>query len=401
MHLHVDPFCGAAGDMLLGALVDAGAPLSTLQETVDALGLGDVRLVVEPAHRGALVAQHLRVEVHEPQSYHRDPETIARLIEAAEIPGRVQTRAIAIFRKLGEAEAAVHGIPLEKVHFHEVGAVDSICDIVGVAAALEHFGVESVSSERWRVGSGETTSEHGVIPVPVPATVALARGFELERLPIRHELFTPTAAAILATLADPRPAPAMELVASGYGAGSRDHPERANVCRVLLGRRDGGGDAPYDTDEVNLLELNLDDQSPEEVAYALERVRAAGAVDAWATAAQFKKGRSGVVVSILVPEPERPAVEDVLFRETTTLGVRVLRVQRRILDREVVRVSVSPGEVEVKVGRDRDGRVLSVSPEHDSAASLARETGQTLKSIMLRARTAALRELEERHGEGR
>jgi uncharacterized protein (TIGR00299 family) protein len=398
-HLHVDPWCGAAGDMLLGALLDVGLEEEALRRGLGRCPLGEWQLHTTRVRRGALEAVHVQVIAPPPPPGGRHLRQILALLADTTLPSPVVERASAVFRTLGEAEARVHGIPVEEVHFHEAGAVDAIIDVLGVSLGLHHLGVTTVTCGPWRLGQGSTTSDHGLIPVPAPATLALARGFELEQTGLPHELFTPTAAALMATLATPlqRP-PAMRCLAVGQGAGTRDLVERPNICRVLLGELalplEAGPEAhPGDGDSCVLLETNLDDQSPEEVAYALECAREAGALDAWATAAVFKKGRMGVVLSVLVRSESQRQVERALLQETTTLGLRVREVQRRVLQRDLLTVSTPFGSLRVKVARDRDGRLLNVAPEYEDARHAARRAGVPLRQVMSAARQAAAQDL--------
>jgi hypothetical protein len=307
------------------------------------------------------------------------------IIEAATLDTRPRARALGAFSRLAEAEAAVHGIPVDDVHFHELGGVDTLVDVCGAAVLLDDLGVERVFCSPLPYARGLVESAHGVLPAPAPATVELLRGAQLQGAEGGKELVTPTGAALAVTLADRfGPPPLLLLETVGYGAGSDDFPDRPNLLRVLLGQAE-----PATGAEVVLLETNLDDLNPELVPDAAERCFAAGALDVWTVPAQMKKGRPGLVLSALVrPEHER-AVAAAMLEETSALGVRVSRLRRYELDREERLVELAGGSVRVKVGR-LDGRVVNVAPEHDDCAELARRTGRPVKAVWAEALAKAL-----------
>ena len=317
MICYLDAFSGLAGDMLVGALADAGAQRDAISRALKGLATGGA-IEWDRVQRRGMSATKFRVSVTEAQK-HRHLGGILKMIHGADLPDLVKANAERVFRVLAEAEAAVHGVPIEKVHFHEVGAVDSICDIVGACLGLHLLGVEKVYCSAINVGSGTVNTEHGVLPVPAPATARLLIGQPVYAHGPAMELTTPTGAAFVAALAEGFGAmPAMRVKAIGYGAGDRDLKEQANVVRVMVGEPSGA----LESTTVSVIEANIDDASPQVIAWAIERLFEAGALDAMVIPAQMKKGRPGVLVQAIAAPEKREELVAVLFRETTTLGVR-------------------------------------------------------------------------------
>ena len=376
--LYLDCFSGAAGDMILGALVDAGAPEDAVRTSLEALDIPGWELRFTPVSRAGLRATRAEVTAA-PSPEARSYIEVAALIERAPLADGVKRRALDTFRVLGEAEARVHGVPLEEVHLHEAGAVDAIVDIVGCAAALEALRPELVVTSPITTGRGIISSAHGPIPIPAPAVTELLAGATLtERGDV--ELITPTGAAIIAA-ATTRfgPIPAMTLEATGYGAGARED-EIPNVLRVLVGEvSDDERDA-----SALLIECNLDDMSPELVPYVIEKLIATGAQDAWTTPIVMKKGRPALKLAVLTARAEMDSILEVLFTETTTLGLRMTPVAKRELEREWTNVDVEGYIVRVKIGRF-EGRIATASPEYEDASKVARLTGLPLKEVYRRA----------------
>ncbi len=328
---YIDAFSGIAGDMLVGALVDAGADRAVISHALDSLAVG-ARIEYDRVHRRSVSAMKFRVTAPEPAK-HRHLSGILRLIDAADIPAGAKSKAEKIFRSLGEAEAAVHGVNIEKVHFHEVGAVDSICDIVGVSLAIELLGVEEIHCSAINVGSGTVTTEHGVLPVPAPATARLLRDKPIYSRGPALELTTPTGAAVVSALAAGFGAmPAMRVQSIGYGAGDHDFAEHANVVRVMVGEATSASEATT----VTIIEASIDDASPQLIGYAMELMLDAGALDAIVIPAQMKKGRPGVLVQVIAEHHKREELAAILFRETTTLGIRFHTAERLVQPREFV-----------------------------------------------------------------
>ena len=376
---YLDCVGGLAGDMLLAGLLDAGADLERLRAVPAALGLDGVGISVERVERQGIGALHLDVEAPD-DARHRDYREIRRLVEEGDLPDGVRTDSLATFARLAEVEGAIHGVPPDEVHFHELGSLDTLVDVCGAHVLLADLGVARVASSPLPFARGLTRAAHGVLPLPAPATLALLEGAPLVGVETDAELVTPTGAALAATLVDEwGPLPQLTLDRVGYGAGSRDFADRPNVVRVVL-----GAEAERPAGRAVLLETNLDDMPPELVPDAVERCFAAGALDVWTTSAQMKKGRPGFVLSALARPGTEVAVARTLLEETTALGVRTTRLDRWELEREERTVEVTGGAVRVKVGL-LDGAVVNLAPEHDDCAAVARETGRPVKLVWAEA----------------
>jgi pyridinium-3,5-bisthiocarboxylic acid mononucleotide nickel chelatase len=379
---HLDPCAGASGDMLLAALVDAGAPVDGLREVLAGLALPGWSLHAEPVVRGGIASTAVKVAVADDAPTRRWAD-IRRLLADARLPEPVRQRATAAFQRLAVAEARIHAVDEDAVVFHELGGLDTIIDLVGVCAGVQLLGLDRLSSAPVAQGTGTVATAHGPLPVPAPAVLELLRGVPTFGVDERVELCTPTGAALLAELVDDwGPLPAMTVEGVGYGAGSREHA-RPNVLRLTVGDATGGRAA----EDLVLLEATVDDMAGELVPVVLDALRAAGANDAWARQVLMKKGRPGVELVALVDEARAGAVRTALFRQSTTLGVRAQPVSRWALDREVVDVEVAGHRVRVKLGC-LDGRVVNAAPEFDDCAAAATATGLAVKDVMDRARTA-------------
>jgi uncharacterized protein (TIGR00299 family) protein len=378
---YFDCFSGISGDMVLGALLDAGCKLAQLESDLTRLPVRGWKISAEKVERGALAATRVKVEYLQ-HDHHRSLSTILQLIEKAELSPGIAARASNIFRRLGEAEARVHNVPLEQVHFHEVGAIDAIVDIVGAAAGFEQLGIDEFVCSALNVGSGRVETQHGSLPVPAPATAELLRGAPTYSNGIQHELVTPTGAAIAATLATRFGAqPAMTVQAIGYGAGAANLAEQPNVVRLFIGEavaKEAGG-PQHET--IVVLEANLDDLSPVVYGYFAERTLEAGALDVFSTPAQMKKNRPGQLVTVLCEPGNADRLTELIFQETTTLGVRQSRVQRRTLQRETVMAETPLGSIRMKVARS-NGRVLNVAPEYEDCQRVASERRIPLKTVL-------------------
>ena len=427
--MYLDCFSGAAGDMLLGALVDAGLPAARLREALGTLGV-DHELRLTPVVRAGITATHFEVidpgnsagagqdargaghhhdhhhhhhhgEEHahghehahdhahtHPSSAahgHRSLAEIRHLIGHSALSPAGKARAVDLFQRIGEAEAAVHGTPLDEVHLHEVGALDSIIDIVGVVFGMEWFGIDDVVASPLNVGGGTVEIAHGRYPVPAPATARLLAGVPAYGGGPDVELVTPTGALLVSAYARSYgPLPSMTIARIGYGAGRRDFPRHPNVLRVLIGERrhaDRPAAAPENALEtVVKLECEIDDMNPQWFGPASDRLFEAGALDVFLGAVQMKKGRPGTLITVLAPEDRRAALCDLLFRETTTLGVRFERMWRETLDRRFEPVDTPDGPVRIKVAL-RDGRVINAAPEFDDCLAIATRTGRALKDV--------------------
>jgi uncharacterized protein (TIGR00299 family) protein len=381
---YFDCFSGISGDMVLGALVDAGADLRQIESELRKLGLDGWTVSAEKVKRRALFATQVRVEARDDQP-HRSLSAILAMIDRADLAPRAAERARKIFQRLGEAEAKVHQIPVENVHFHEVGAVDSIVDIVGAAIGFELLSIDEFACSALDVGAGQVKTAHGLLPVPAPATVELLRGAPTFSSGIARELVTPTGAAIATTLsARYAEIPAMTLRAAGYGAGSADLAEKPNVMRLLIGDRATSEAGEYWDAPVSVIEANLDDMSPQIYGYFVEVALAAGALDVYSTPVQMKKNRPGVLLTILCKPEDVVRLVDLVFRETTTIGVRTYEARRKTLDRESVPVETPFGAVRVKISR-MNGSILNATPEYEDCQRIAAERGIPLKQVIATA----------------
>jgi uncharacterized protein (TIGR00299 family) protein len=385
--LYFDCFAGASGDMILGALVAAGANPRDLRDQLALLDVAGFEISFETVDRSGISATHARVSTTD-EKQHRHLGTILKIIESSRLSDAVKARASRIFTRLGEAEARVHNVAVEKIHFHEVGALDAIVDVVGACVGFELLGVERFVSSPLHVGSGTVEMAHGRFPVPPPAVVELLRDAPVYATDIKGELVTPTGAAIISTVCAGEfgPLPPMRVAASGYGAGTRQYENFPNALRVILGG-DGGASAAA-SETLFMIETNLDDTSPQIVGYATERAFALGALDCYVTPVQMKKNRPGVVVSILCRAAEREALTKLLFDETTTLGVRSYEVERRALGREFVGIETEFGRINVKVARGGDGGVCNVAPEYEDCRAAAERAGVPLRVVERAARAA-------------
>jgi uncharacterized protein (TIGR00299 family) protein len=373
---YLDCASGISGDMTLGALVDAGADLAAINAAVGSLGLPGVRIVATDVKKHGFRAAQITIE-HEPEHKHRHLHHIEAMIDQSSLSPQQRDLAKRIFLKLGEAEAKVHGTTIQKVHFHEVGAVDSIADIVGAAVAFDLLGVERVVCSPVPTGTGFIEIAHGRVSVPAPATGELLRRIPLAASNVEAELTTPTGAAIVATLAQEfGPPPAMTIDAIGYGAGQRDLAEQPNLLRVLIGASAHG----LASEGLWMVETNLDDTSGEVVGYCLERLWELGALDVFTAPIQMKKNRPGVTLSVLCRGDELSAVEQTLFRETTTLGVRRWQVSRERLERRPYRVETPWGPVDGVLGL-LPGQPPRFSPEFESCRTLAQSQKTPLHTI--------------------
>jgi uncharacterized protein (TIGR00299 family) protein len=375
--LYIDCIAGVAGDMLLGALLDAGA-----QVDLSGLDVEGLELEIGSAERHGITAKTVTVK-GAPGQPHRHWSSIRTQIDAAGLAERPRQRAQKAFEKLAHAEGRIHGIAPEQVHFHEVGAVDAIGEVVGVALALESLNIDRVICSPLPVGRGFVDAAHGRLPLPAPATLALLEGAPVYGVEIELELVTPTGAALVASLAESYgPIPRMTLTGSGYGAGTRDLKALPNVVRVMI-----GSDVPA-ASTVSLIEANLDDMIPELAPDAAAAAFEAGALDVWTAPVQMKRGRPGFVMSALTrPETER-AVAEAMLRETSTLGVRIAHLDRVELDRESFTVEIAGEPVRIKVGK-LDGKIVNLAPEHADCERAARISGQPVKVVWAQALAAA------------
>ena len=366
--------------MVLGSLVDAGCPMTQIEAELRKLTLPGWSISTQKVKRGALAATQVRVEAAETH-HHRGYSLIAEKIECAGLAPRAAARATRIFRRLGEAEAKIHDVSLEKVHFHEVGALDSIVDIVGAAIGFDLLGIEHFACSPINVGGGSVQTAHGLLPVPAPATADLLIGKPTYSSGIQRELATPTGAAIVTTLCEEfGPQPRMRVMQIGYGAGAAEISGQPNVLRILVGDLAEKEFAAWD-ERVMVIETNLDDMSPQIYGYFAEKALAAGALDVFASPVQMKKNRPGMLVTILCVPKDADRFAEMLFAETTTIGLRSYEACRRVLAREDVTVNTPHGTVRMKVAR-LNGHILNVAPEYDDCRRAAEEHGVPLKQVI-------------------
>jgi len=426
--LYVDCFSGASGDMLLGALIDAGVPLAEVRRAlgslaIDADAVWTERVVrtgiratkfcvrgedVPHAHEHAEAHDHvhaqgaastgradLKTRPYESASRrdesthaHRTLAEISALIDGSALSAAGKARAKGLFQRLGEVEAAIHGVPLERVHLHEVGALDSIIDIVGAVHALEYLNAGQIVASPLNVGSGTVRAAHGVYPVPAPATLQLLSGAPVYAGPQKAEMVTPTGALLVTGYASAfGPLPRMTVRAVGYGAGSRDFPDTPNVLRVVVGDASDESTAGSPLTRVAVIEAEIDDMSPQLFGVLMDRLLAAGALDVFYTPVQMKKNRPGTLLTVIAAPAARESLTAIVFRETTTIGVRYRESERECLERTTVVVNTAVGPIRIKVAR-RGGEVLNAAPEFDDCVRAASESGRPVKDVQALAARA-------------
>src|SRR2546425_8065478 len=381
--LYFDCFAGASGDMILGAMIAAGVDARALKEHLESLGLQGFEIDFVTVERSGISATHACVRTVEQHS-HRNLGDILKTIYGSRLGKNVKERAAKIFSRLAEAEAKVHNEPVEHVHFHEVGALDAIVDVVGAAICFELLGIERFACSALHLGSGTIEMDHGRFPVPPPAVAELLKGVPVYSTDIIGELVTPTGAAIIATVCSEfGPLPKLKLESTGYGAGTREYKGFPNVLRVLIG--DDTQDATSET--LWMIETNVDDMSPQIFGHAMDRALELGALDCYFTPIQMKKNRPGVMLSVLCRDSDREKLSRMLFSETTTLGLRSYSVERRALQRESVRVETPYGPIDVKVAK-LNGHIVNQMPEYEQCREAARLAGVPLRTVEEAARTA-------------
>ncbi len=377
--LYFDCFAGASGNMILGGLIALGVDESELRRQLGTVCPVEVEIEFTRVDRSGIAAVHAKVSVPD-EKKHRHLSEIEKIIDGAGVSGNVKERSKAIFRRLAKAEAKVHGIEVERVHFHEVGAMDAIVDILGACIGFEMLGIERFICSKIHVGSGFVDIAHGKFPVPPPAVVELLEGIPFYSTEIEGELATPTGVAIISTLCGARDSQS-ELTAekTGYGAGTREYEKFPNVLRLIVGESDGAT-ARATTDRLTLLETNIDDLSPQILGFVMEQAFELGALDCWFTPIQMKKNRPAVMLSVLCPRDGRSTLTEMIYRETSTLGIRVRDVERECLDREMMSVVTEFGTVDVKLGK-LNGKIVNAMPEYDQVRRLALDNGVTFRVV--------------------
>ncbi len=386
---YLDGSSGISGNMFLGALLDAGLPQEHFLAELRKMPLGEYNFTVSQVLRLGLAGTHVEITVPDKQP-HRHLHHIEQIIQGGALPDVVQRKALGIFRRLAEAEGKLHGKPPEKIHFHEVGAVDAILDIVGTCLGLELLGIDELICSPLNVGGGRVEAAHGSLPVPAPATAELLKGVPLYSSGLQAELVTPTGAAIVTTLAASfgslQP---MRIERIGYGAGTKEFAGHPNLARIMIGERldlAAGGQNASD-EVVSVIEANIDDMSPQLYGYFVEQALAAGALDVTSSAVQMKKNRPGLMITVLCQPPRVEALTELLFRETTTIGLRIHEARRQVLDREWVSVQTVYGAVRIKVAK-RSGEVMNAAPEYEDCLRLAHEKRVPLKEVMQAAQAS-------------
>jgi pyridinium-3,5-bisthiocarboxylic acid mononucleotide nickel chelatase len=374
--LYFDCFAGASGDMILGAMVAAGVDPQKLQEQLQLLDIEGYEITFERVDKAGVSATYARVQIS-PDKKHRHLRDIVKIIRDSRLSESVKSRAEAIFTRLAEAEAHVHGIPVEKVHFHEVGAIDAIIDVVGASICFDLMSIERFVSSALHVGSGMVDMEHGRFPVPPPAVAELLKNVPVYSTEIMGELVTPTGAAIITTVCEEfGPLPPMKLASSGYGAGTRSYEKFPNVLRVMIGETDTN----MAEERLWVIETNVDDMPSQYFGHVMDRAFELGALDCYFTAIQMKKNRPGVLVSVLCRSDAIETLTKMLFAETTTLGVRSYQVNRRALERQMIRVETQYGPIDVKVAR-LNGKVVNEMPEYEQCREAALQADVPLRMV--------------------
>ncbi len=387
---YFDCFSGASGDMILGALIDAGFDIEKLKEELNKLGINDYELGLRTVQRSEITGTKFDVSIKDNKAndeHHtrRTLKDISKIIKGSSLSESVKRESIKIFENLARAEAKVHNTLPEEVHFHEVGAIDSIVDIVGVVIAIHDLKIENVYFSPIKTGTGFVKCHHGQFPIPAPATIELLKGFHVIGTNIQCELTTPTGAAILTSLGvNVEMCPEIKLLETGYGAGSNEIPQIPNLLRVMIGETI----TVSEQDEVWMVETNIDDMPGEHFGYLLEKILDAGALDGYITPVQMKKSRPGTLISIIVDEMYLSKIERIMFEQSTTFGIRKYKASRKKLNRKLVDVETKYGMVKVKIGT-LNGHVKNITPEHEDCKKIAEERGLPLRLIYNTAMNAA------------
>ena len=375
---YVDCFSGISGDMTLGALMDAGVSIDTLCAGLAKLSLPGYELKAEKVNRSGISATKAHVIIDRKNQKSRHLSDILDIIEGSSLSPTVKEKSGRIFKRMAAAEAKVHGTIPDKIHFHEVGAVDAIVDIVGSVIGLDHLGITQIITSSINVGSGTVRTSHGIFPIPAPATAELLKGIPFYQSSTQFELATPTGAAIISTLSNSfGPLPAMNVASIAHGAGDKDFPDRPNILRLMIGEPV----ANYEEDTSIVIETNIDDMSPQVYDYLIERLMKQGAQDVYLSPIIMKKGRPAILLSVLTDRSKTDALLDIVFHETTSIGARIQEVGRKKLSREIREVDTVYGRVGVKVSK-RGNEILTVTPEYDDCRRIAEERKVPLKKVM-------------------
>jgi len=388
---YFDCFSGISGDMTLGALVDAGVSIDALRTELARLDLSGYEIRSEKVNRSGIAATKVHVILDKKDQKARRLSDIIKIIESSSLSLQVKNKSARIFQRLADAEAKVHATTADRIHFHEVGAVDAIVDIVGSVIGLELLGVSQIMSSAINVGSGTVQTAHGTLPVPAPATAELLAGIPMYQSTTQFELATPTGAAIISTLGSAfGNLPVMKVDRFAYGAGDKDLPGQTNVLRLMIGELA----PPHDEDTSIVIETNIDDMNPQVYDHIIGKLMQRGAQDVYLTPIIMKKGRPAVLLSVLTDRSKTDAMLDTIFRETTSIGVRIQEVSRKKLSREVQNVDTVYGKIRIKISK-RGDEILTVTPEFDDCRRIAEEKKVPLKTVMEEAKNAFSRKAEE------
>ncbi len=374
--LYLDCYSGIAGDMLLGALIDAGLDIKLLKKELDKLNLKGYKITAKKILKKGISATKFVVEITQKQHHERNIQDIFSIIDKSSLSEQIKQTSKKIFSKIADAESKIHNIPREKVHFHEIGAIDSIIDIVGTAIALNILGIEKIHCSEIPLGNGFVEFSHGKWPIPAPATAEILKGIPVYKTNIEHELVTPTGAAIISTLSEKfGEMPNMKISSIGYGAGSAEF-EIPNTLRIFIGE----SDEKSEHISVNIIETNIDDMNPQFYDYVMEKLFAEGALDVFLQNIQMKKNRPGILLKVISPAEKTESLANIILKETTAIGVRISQAKRICLDREIVKVKTKFGEVRVKIAKS-DGKIVNAHPEYDDCVKIAREKNVPLKKV--------------------
>ncbi|MBI5809755.1 MAG: nickel pincer cofactor biosynthesis protein LarC [Deltaproteobacteria bacterium] len=388
--LYIDAPMGISGDMFLGAMIDMGVPFKAILRELKKLNVGNITIDVRKEVRHSIIGTAFRVRLKEAR-HHRTFREIRAIIKKSGLSPAVKGLSIRIFGIIAEAEGKVHGISADKVHFHEVGAMDSIIDIVGASTAFTSLSVDRVVTGPIPLGGGWTDTMHGRLPIPAPATLEILKGVPVASSNVPFELTTPTGAAIVKAITDEfGPIPDMAVQEAGYGAGKKDFKEAANVLRVIIGKAEAPHAAAAAAERLCIMETNIDDMNPQIAGYLMERLLKAGALDAFFTPVQMKKSRPGVLLTVLTSEEKKKNLLDIILDESTSIGVRTYPVERHCLERRMENVKTGYGVLRVKVSL-REGLVVNVQPEYEDCRTIAGKKKIPLKMVMDAAKAALLR----------
>ena len=378
---------GISGDMFLASLIDLGVDHKAILRELRKLPVDRIKVAVKKESRHSITGTTFRVKIHEGH-HHRTFRDIKKIISGSELKPGVKKLSTEIFRIIAEAEGKIHNVAADAVHFHEIGAMDSIIDIIGAAIAIDILKPDEVVCSPLPLGTGWADTMHGRIPIPAPATVEILKGAPVAPSSIAFELTTPTGAAIMKTIAGFGTMPAMTIERIGYGAGKKDFKESANLVRAILGSVESKSKPAAGTEELLVLETNIDDMSPQVAGYLLEKLLAKGALDAFYTPVQMKKSRPGVLLTVLTRPSDKDALLGLIFEESTSIGVRTYPVERHCLERKMMKVKTPFGSIPVKVSF-RAGKAVNVQPEYEDCRAVAEKKGVALKTVIDAARSAA------------